>query len=79
MDLKLVKTCNACPEQYDVFDGTKLVGYLRLRHGHFCANLFGPNGPIVYEATTIGDGIFDESEREFHLNKAKEAISAALD
>ena len=31
--LEFKKTCLACPEQYDVFKGDKLVGYVRLRHG----------------------------------------------
>lgn len=36
MSLKFVKTCSACPEQYDVFDSDgNEVGYVRLRHGFF--------------------------------------------
>ena len=35
---RLILTCGACPEQYDVFDGDRQVGYLRLRHGHFRAD-----------------------------------------
>ena len=34
---KLVQTCGACPEQYDVYEGDEEVGYMRLRHGHFHA------------------------------------------
>jgi len=34
---KLVLTCGACPEQYDVFKNGQQVGYLRLRHGFFSA------------------------------------------
>lgn len=30
--IHLVKTCEACPEQYDAYLGEKRVGYLRLRH-----------------------------------------------
>lgn len=71
MKLKLVQTCGACPEQYDAyFEGNK-VGYLRLRHGFFYAQHLGAT---VYEASTIGDGIFDPSERVKHLNAACEAI-----
>ena len=29
--LKFVCTCGACPEQYDVFDGEEMAGYVRLR------------------------------------------------
>jgi plasmid stability protein len=32
--VRLVRTCFACPEQYDAFIGEEKVGYLRLRHGH---------------------------------------------
>ena len=31
--LKFVKTCSACPEQYNVFLGDQQVGYVRLRWG----------------------------------------------
>lgn len=75
--MRLVQTCGACPEQYDVFDGDEQVGYLRLRWGHFTAQAYGPSGPYVYEADTIGDGIFDSSEREYHLNRAVAAIAEA--
>ena len=77
---RLICTCGACPEQYDVFDdNTGLqVGYLRLRHGHFRADLRACGGPCVYEADTIGDGVFDEKERMLHLKKAVNALKAAL-
>ena len=32
-EIKLVKTCSACPEQYDAFYEDHQVGYLRVRHG----------------------------------------------
>ncbi len=76
---KLVQTCSACPEQYDVFlkdDPTEMVGYLRLRHGHFRAEHMGQT---VYESTTKGDGIFDSDERSYHLNQACLAIKDAMD
>lgn len=76
--LTLVKTCFACPEQYDVFDGSKQVGYLRLRHGHFTADYPDSGGRLVYEADTNGDGMFDFDERDYHLNRAKAAILAEL-
>lgn len=64
---RLVKTCSACPEQYDVFLGDRLVGYLRLRHGFFRAEALGE---IVYTSATQGDGSFAESERKTYLDKA---------
>ena len=69
----LVMTCGACPEQYDVFEGEKYVGYLRLRHGVFRAD--APQiGNTVYIAYPSGDGIFDPAEREFYLSEAVTAI-----
>lgn len=77
-DLTLVKTCGACPEQYDVFRGEELVGYLRLRHGHFRADC--PYGNTVYETSAMsGDGEFCDDEREFFLSEAKKAIAATLE
>ncbi len=80
MDFKLELTCGACPEQYDVLDratGEK-IAYLRLRHGHFRAEYPYDNGDIVYEADTIGDGVFEESERAIHIGKALLAIREAM-
>lgn len=34
-DVRFVLTCHACPEQYDVFLGSEMIGYVRLRHGEF--------------------------------------------
>lgn len=75
-DLKL--TCGACPEQYDVFlDGSK-VGYLRLRHGRFRADVPDCGGETVHSSYPNGDGIFDEDERDYHLNAAIDAIDERL-
>ena len=69
------------PEQYDVFDGEKEVGYLRLRHGHFRAHLI-INGAIdksVYESgEPKGDGGFYDDERDQFLTAGVNAIDAAL-
>ncbi len=75
MTLKLVMTCGACPEQYDVFQDGKEVGYLRLRHGHFRAEC---NGVVVYEATPNGDGLFEYDERDHYLRFAVDAIERHL-
>lgn len=72
--LKLVCTCGACPEQYDVFDGDKQVGYLRLRHGYFRADCPDCGGETVYESQPQGDGIFDDNERMPELVNAVKAI-----
>jgi hypothetical protein len=76
---RLFCTCGACPEQYEVFDeATKQqVGYLRLRHGYFRADVPDCGGETVYESDTVGDGVFDENERLPELTKAVAAIKAA--
>lgn len=76
---RLICTCGACPEQYDVFDDNngKKVGYLRLRHGYFRADYPDCGGETVYEADTKGDGIFDDDERTPHLSAAVAALAAA--
>lgn len=76
---RLVNTCGACPEQYDVFRGADRVGYLRLRHGFFSADYPDVWGDPVYESQTVGDGIFHSAqERETHLRYAVEAIKSAM-
>lgn len=75
MTFRLVKTCNACPEQYGVFLLGQEVGYLRLRHGFFTADC---DGATVYAAETIGDGSFHEDERDKHLTLACLAIQRCL-
>lgn len=72
---KLVRTCSACPEQYDVFLEGEEVGYLRLRHGTFRA--YYPNwmsDEVVYLANPEGDGVFTPEEREDYLTRAIEAL-----
>lgn len=70
-------TCPACPEQYDVFtsDGQK-IGYLRLRHGYFRADVPSCGGETIYNSNVKGDGMFDDAERVPELTKAVEAIQA---
>lgn len=68
-------TCNACPEQYDVTKDGRDLGYLRLRHGWFRADYGECGGPTVYEAAPMGDGEFNDDEREGYLT---EAVSALL-
>jgi hypothetical protein len=77
--MRLVLTCGACPEQYDVFDDEgQRVGYFRLRHGHFRAHFGDVDGPIIYESSTRGDGMFEDDEREVHSERAKDAIRRQL-
>jgi len=79
-ELKFIRSCFACPEQYDVLDeNNNQVGYLRLRHGAFSVEQPDCGGEIIYEANPKGDGMFDEEERGFYLEKAREAILKALE
>lgn len=72
---KFVLTCFACPEQYDVFDNeNNQVAYLRLRYGHFKVHCPDYGGDIVYEANPVGNGIFTDEERYYHLQEATTRI-----
>lgn len=76
---KLVLTCYACPEQYEVYHDGKVVGYIRLRHGKLYAQYPGAGGETVYEAKPRGDGRFeDEQSRVMHLNAVCRAIDRAM-
>lgn len=75
MRLKLVKTCYACPEQYDVYDEAgKQVAYFRLRHGFFTVDVPDADGVEIYVAAPNGDGQFDDDERVHYLNAACRAV-----
>lgn len=72
-------TCPACPEQYDVWRGKQMIGYLRLRHGRFRADYPDCGGDTVYEAHPRGDGTFkDAEERELHLRAAVATLKNAF-
>jgi hypothetical protein len=81
-DLRVEQTCEAYPEQYEVFFDEKQVGYFRLRWGCFDAVYPDHTGYSVYYATTIGDGLTgqftSEEERQYHLDKAIDAILREL-
>lgn len=74
MALRLLKTCSGCPEQYEVFDGDKQVGYIRLRHGNLTVECPDCGGDLVYEASPDGDGEFEDHERDYFLRFAVDAI-----
>jgi hypothetical protein len=77
-DIELVLTCGACPEQYDAYYNGKQVGYLRLRHGVFRVKYKDASGEMIYHAEPEGDGSFNDDERSFYLQIAKEAIVLKL-
>ena len=79
----LVHSGVAWPESYDITldasgDGAPhtIIGYLRLRHGHFRAEVAERDGEIVFEAWPSGDGMFDDDERVRHLEAAVLCIDA---
>jgi hypothetical protein len=72
---RLVQTCSACPEQYDVFDDLgQQVAYFRLRHGGFRVQVPDVGGEEVYHANPKGDGVFYEDERVKYLTEAILAV-----
>ena len=75
-DIKLVRTCIACPEQYDAYVGEMYVGYLRLRHGAF--RIDDAAGNVLKTYYPDGDGIFTSYEREKYLKKARKKIALSL-
>lgn len=77
--IQLVQTSVACPEQYDAYLSGEKVGYLRLRHGYFSVECPDACETIVYEATPIGDGAFEEGERDYYLRFAVDAILKWVD
>ena len=77
-NIGLMRTCFACPQQYDAFLGDRQVGYLRLRHGRFTVEFPDCRGKLIYEAEPRGDGIFERDEEEHYLEMAKRAIIREL-
>lgn len=74
LEVRLIKTCDACPEQYDAYLGTQMIGYLRLRHGRFTVEYPDSGGDLVYWANPQGDGVFDCEERDIYLTTAVIAL-----
>lgn len=68
--LEFVNTCDACPEQYDVYDENhNMVGYVRLRWGGVSCKYPDVNGEVIYVASVSDDGwagMFDSKEQRLH-------------
>ena len=75
--MRLVKTCESDPEQYDVFCGNVCVGFLHLRHNRFTAALYEPE-IVVYATLVKGDGEFEVDEREVFLQAGLRALELAV-
>lgn len=60
------KTCEAFPEQYDVYRGKKQVAYVRLRMGRLTVRVPDVSGKVVYyknfEKEDPVKGYFDNDE-----------------
>ena len=59
------KTCEAWPEQYDVYKGKKQVAYVRLRMGNLTARVPDVDGKLIYHKNYGEDsvkGYFDNNE-----------------
>lgn len=83
LELMFVKTCEACPEQYDVYTkDNKRIGYVRLRWGLLRAEyIYEDERETVYIKTFHNDdGCFEtEEDRQYHLKKiAKKLIITDL-
>ena len=72
---EFVKTCDACPEQYDIFKGDIEVGWVRLRYGILHAYYMGE---VIY-SRTFEDGYKGEfssdEEREHFLEVIAKEIA----
>lgn len=74
MKYKYFKTCNRFPEQYDVYDGNKLIAYVRLRHGMLSCyeqskdQKLGAHIFSIQMSDDFGEFISEE-QREMWLNR----------
>ena len=73
------QTCEACPEQYNVYKYGKQVAYLRLRHGVFSVYYPDCGGELIFRANPSGDGCFDFMERDSFLEDAILAIKRRME
>lgn len=69
----LRQECDVCPESYYVYsaDGDE-IGYLRLLDAVFSAYV---GDEFVHVSCPEGDGIFEEDERDYHLENGVIAIA----
>lgn len=80
--LRFELTCGACPEQYDVYKGDNLVGYVRLRWGFLRCEYPDVGGETVYEYDFDDgfNGCFNsDEERDFHLTEISKALTGRLE
>lgn len=79
--LNFVMTCEACPEQYDVFKEDKQVAYVRLRFGGLRVDYPECGGETIYKfnfkAGYKGD-FEDYTERNFYLKAIADRINEKM-
>ena len=69
------QTCPACPEQYDVYKGSKVVAYVRLRHGRLTVECPEHGGERIHlEYIDDSSGSFASAERESYLTMIAQLI-----
>lgn len=76
MSIKLVKTCDGCPEQYDAFINGLQIGYIRCRWGEIAVKCPDANGKVVYQSITDGYGALTDDERGVQLSACIKAIES---
>lgn len=73
-----IKTCDCCPEQYDVIDENgKQVAYIRLRFGNLSCECTDVGGEEIFYYRFDNDmqGCFDnEIQRKFYLESISDKI-----
>lgn len=78
MSFKLVKTCERCPEQYDVLLNGERVAYIRLRFGNLTAEI-GDKEVYYHKFDNEFKGEFKtEAEREKYLSEILEVLNEQI-
>lgn len=81
--IRLDCTCDACPEQYDMFIDDTQVGYIRYRWGYLACRPCNNDGTIDWNKTVFEweypndgwSGIIPEDQRDVLLQQCKNAIA----
>lgn len=72
------KTCEAWPEQYDVYRGSKQVAYIRLRMGRLSVSVPDVGGEVIYYKDYKNDSakgyFYTQEERMKYLTKIADIL-----
>ena len=78
-ELELKRTCESCPEQYDVIYNGKRVGYIRYRSGLFtCQPVIEgsiSNPYLIYKTDDYFENEIQDDKREKWLNDCLIALT----